>query len=93
MKNIATLYNDEVPDETVYGIGGVWYAAYRSELTVLTNVTDKITKYTYEDGADMETAMRAIRRYGKVETAAPTPSNKGNDIIDAFFRAEGEVRE
>jgi len=97
--NIAELYNDGTPDEMVYGVGGAWYAAYRSDLAVLTNVHGKITSYRYDDDADMESAMRAIRRYGRVEERVeepkPTPTSpgKGGDIIDAFFRAEGETRD
>lgn len=87
--DIKTLHRTVTPDEVVMGVGGVWYAAYRKEATVLTNVSGRITRYSYVDAEDLESAMRVIRRYRKPEA----PSNKGHEIIDAFFRAEGEVSE
>jgi hypothetical protein len=100
MTETRVLYDDVIPDEMV-SRGPFWYATYRSEWCILTNAynLEQVRRYDYETEADLESAMRHVRRYGKrwepskvVEAPEETPVSKSNPIIDAFFRAEGDVR-
>lgn len=88
------LYDDYIPDEMV-ARGKVWYASYRDHLCVITN-SDKVSavsRYDYATPADLESVMRHVRRYGESWVPSqPAPDlRSSNDIIDAFFKAEGAV--
>lgn len=96
MKDNDRLLTEEAADEVVHGIDNVWYASYKSEFALLTNVNGYLQRYQYADEEDLESAMRAVRRYAvkrKSDKQNP-PTRKvstGHDVIDAFFEAEGKV--
>jgi hypothetical protein len=99
MRTIDQLITEAEADEIVYSAKGVWYAAYNTEFTVLTNVSGaRVSRYDYVDAADLESAMRKIRRYEVLQPVlqpvAQPPSRKpdkgGHGIIDDFFKAEAE---
>jgi len=84
--DIIKLYETVEPDEIVDSSHGVWYASYVTELAILTNVAGPVRRYVYVDAADLESAMRMVRRYA-VEPDFRKHHN--TDLIDAFFEAEG----